>query len=190
MLPMDDFVDPKIMRMRFESMFRPECIKIKSVTNFIHLLEPNNGLLSDACRLPLLDRVNTHVYGKHVVASKNTSHTESYLIDHFPRRPIVPGVILLSTIGEAAQLLARPAITDQPQVFLLPSRLDDLRFRSFVCPGDELQIALTTQSGAFIPGETVVISARIETQQKRVLTGKMSFHVYAIPTRKGTAKGC
>ena len=54
----------------------------------------------------LVDRVLEIVKGKSIKALKNVSINEPYFNGHFPHRPVMPGVLMVEALAQAAALLA------------------------------------------------------------------------------------
>ncbi|TMI10945.1 MAG: 3-hydroxyacyl-ACP dehydratase FabZ [Betaproteobacteria bacterium] len=98
-------------------------------------------------RFPMLmiDRVKECEAGKRIVAVKSVSANEPYFQGHFPHRPIMPGVLILEAMAQAAGVLVfrtqgtRP---DQNSVYYYVG-IDDARFKKPVVPGDQLEIEVT-----------------------------------------------
>ena len=95
-------------------------------------------------RYPLLmiDRVKECEPGKRIVALKNVSVNEPYFPGHFPHRPIMPGVLILEAMAQAAGVLVfRTAGTrpDEKTVYYYVG-IDNARFKKPVVPGDQLEI--------------------------------------------------
>ena len=95
-------------------------------------------------RYPLLmiDRVKECEPGKRIVALKNVSANEPYFPGHFPHRPIMPGVLILEAMAQAAGVLVfRTAGTrpDEKTVYYYVG-IDNARFKKPVVPGDQLEI--------------------------------------------------
>ena len=95
-------------------------------------------------RFPLLmiDRVLECEPGKRILALKNVSANEPYFPGHFPHRPVMPGVLILEAMAQAAAILvfqtlgARP---DDKSVYYYAG-IDNARFKRPVEPGDQLRI--------------------------------------------------
>ncbi len=76
--------------------------------------------------------------GKKVKAIKNVTINEPFFVGHFPDRPVVPGVILIEMVAQAAIVaLFRPE--DPPQEVALVS-VKEAKFRQPVIPGDQIEI--------------------------------------------------
>ena len=83
--------------------------------------------------------------GIKVVARKNVSMNEPHFIGHFPEVPVMPGVLIIEAMAQAASFSLYPSVikkirshSDAFQCVLVG--VDDARFRSPVTPGDVLRI--------------------------------------------------
>ena len=95
-------------------------------------------------RYPLLmiDRVTACEPGKRIVALKNVSVNEPYFPGHFPHRPIMPGVLILEAMAQAAGVLVfrtEGTKPDDRSVYYYVG-IDNARFKKPVVPGDQLEI--------------------------------------------------
>ena len=95
-------------------------------------------------RFPILmiDRVLECEPGKRILALKNVSANEPYFPGHFPRRPVMPGVLILEAMAQAAAVLAFRTLGTRPDensVYYYAG-IDDARFKRVVEPGDQLRI--------------------------------------------------
>ena len=88
----------------------------------------------------LVDRVTECIPGESLVALKNVTVNEPYFAGHFPHRPIMPGVIIIEALAQAAGLLAfaTAGITPGKDALLYFVGIDKARFRRPVEPGDQL----------------------------------------------------
>ena len=95
-------------------------------------------------RFPMLmiDRVLECEPGKRIVALKNVSINEPYFAGHFPGVPIMPGVLILEAMAQAAGLLAFSTLGLQAdgQSLYYFAGIDRARFKRPVKPGDQLRI--------------------------------------------------
>jgi len=76
-----------------------------------------------------------------LVAIKNVTINEPYFQGHFPGQPVMPGVLQVEAMAQAAGLimLGRAAIDEAPKVVFFMSA-DNVKFRKAVTPGDTLEI--------------------------------------------------
>jgi 3-hydroxyacyl-[acyl-carrier-protein] dehydratase len=88
----------------------------------------------------LVDRVLELDSGKRIRALKNVSINEPYFEGHFPQRPVMPGVLMLEALAQAAALLTFEALglkPDEKTVYYFAG-IDGARFKRPVEPGDQL----------------------------------------------------
>jgi 3-hydroxyacyl-[acyl-carrier-protein] dehydratase len=95
-------------------------------------------------RFPMLmiDRVKDIELGKRIVALKNVSANEPYFQGHFPNRPIMPGVLILEAMAQAAGILVfrtQGTKPDEKSVYYYVG-IDNARFKRPVMPGDQLEL--------------------------------------------------
>ena len=96
-------------------------------------------------RYPLLmiDRVKELEPGKRIVALKNVSANEPHFQGHFPGRPIMPGVLILEAMAQAAGVLvfsAEGAAQQTDRMVYYYVGIDNARFKKPVVPGDQLEL--------------------------------------------------
>ena len=90
----------------------------------------------------LIDRVNSLETGKRIVASKNVTANEPHFQGHFPGRPIMPGVLIIEAMAQAAGLLvflSEGTKPDAASVYYYVG-IDNARFKKPVVPGDVLEL--------------------------------------------------
>jgi 3-hydroxyacyl-[acyl-carrier-protein] dehydratase len=88
----------------------------------------------------LVDRVLTLEKGKSIRALKNVTINEPFFQGHFPHRPVMPGVLMLEALAQAAALLAFDAMGTSPSDDMVYyfAGIDGARFKRPVEPGDQL----------------------------------------------------
>lgn len=87
----------------------------------------------------LVDRILNLVPGEKITALKNVTINEPFFRGHFPSYPIMPGVLIVEAMAQAAGVLAlesMPAEKRGAPVFFMG--LDKVKFRKPVVPGDQL----------------------------------------------------
>jgi 3-hydroxyacyl-[acyl-carrier-protein] dehydratase len=88
----------------------------------------------------LVDRVLTCVAGEYIHALKNVTFNEPFFPGHFPHRPVMPGVMIIEAIAQAAGILAFKTVKVVPdsETRFYFVAIDQARFRKPVEPGDQL----------------------------------------------------
>jgi 3-hydroxyacyl-[acyl-carrier-protein] dehydratase len=88
----------------------------------------------------LVDRVLELEKGKRIKALKNVTINEPFFGGHFPNRPVMPGVLMLEAMAQAAALLAfdTAGVTMDDNTVYYFAGIDGARFKRPVEPGDQL----------------------------------------------------
>lgn len=88
----------------------------------------------------LIDRVLEVDPGKSIHAYKNVTINEPYFVGHFPHHPVMPGVLIMEALAQAAGILTFKTEGKKPtenDVFYFAG-IDEARFKRPVMPGDQL----------------------------------------------------
>lgn len=88
----------------------------------------------------LIDRVLSYNLGKDIVAMKNVSINEPFFCGHFPHHPVMPGVLTIEAMAQAAIILAFKTLDTKPDdnsVYYFVG-IDKARFKKPVIAGDQL----------------------------------------------------
>jgi 3-hydroxyacyl-[acyl-carrier-protein] dehydratase len=88
----------------------------------------------------LVDRVLSIEKKKTIAALKNVTYNEEYFQGHFPGMRIMPGVLIVEAIAQAGGILLYHSIPDPRGKFVLFSKIDAMKFRKPVVPGDQLRL--------------------------------------------------
>src|SRR3954469_24741664 len=101
----------------------------------------------------LVDRVIECIKGESIRAIKNVTVNEPFFPGHFPHRPVMPGVMIIEALAQAAGILAfitADVVPDESTRFYFVG-IDKARFRKPVEPGDQL-----------------ILTARLERQMRGI----------------------
>ena len=88
-------------------------------------------------RFSQVDRIIELLPGDSITAVRNVSLSEEYLKDHFPRFPVMPGVLAVEALFQASMWLVRVTNRFQHAVVAL-RKTNNMKFSGFVQPGDQL----------------------------------------------------
>lgn len=97
----------------------------------------------------LVDRILAIESGKQIVGQKSVSGNEAFFTGHFPDRSVMPGVLILETIIQAAALLLSPdgGISES-------LHLTGIHRARFLCP--------------VVPGDILIVSATLTNRQENI----------------------
>ncbi len=88
----------------------------------------------------LVDRVLSLELGKSITAVKNVTINEPYFPGHFPYHPVMPGVLIVEALAQAAAILSFKTMDTKPtddSVYYFAG-IDEARFKKPVSPGDQI----------------------------------------------------
>jgi UDP-3-O-[3-hydroxymyristoyl] N-acetylglucosamine deacetylase/3-hydroxyacyl-[acyl-carrier-protein] dehydratase len=107
----------------------------------------------------LVDRVLEHEPARRVVALKNVSCNEPFFQGHWPGRPIMPGVLILEALAQAAGIMIADSVDPQENSAMIIS-IDNVKIRRPVVPGDQLRLEVESlrikNSSAQVQGVALV----------------------------------
>lgn len=115
-----------------------------------------------------VDRIVELTPRERIICAKSVSLAEEYLADHFPTFPVLPGVLTLQSMVDAASWLVRDAFDFRPTIILLRT-VKNVVYKSFVKPGQVLQVDVSCRqlaedtsefAGVGQTGEDEVVRAR------------------------------
>jgi 3-hydroxymyristoyl/3-hydroxydecanoyl-(acyl carrier protein) dehydratase len=149
MVPMEDFDEPAVVQDRFKLI----CDAGATPGAFGGLpplaLEPLDGDPGKWLRTRLLVPV-----------------AAPFFADHFPRRPVFPGTLLMHANLQAAARLAAEVAAPRPGTPWLAHRVSDVKLRTFIAPGAKLEIKATVTSRS-----DDSLHVEVETRNEKALVG-------------------
>ena len=86
----------------------------------------------------LIDRVEEMVPGKSIRAVKNVTVNEEFFTGHFPGSPVMPGVLLIEGMAQAAGVLLIHDRPERESMLVYLTGVERARFRRPVLPGDQV----------------------------------------------------
>ncbi len=130
-----------------------------------------DGIVSGGRRVKfnLIDKIE-HLDDQKIIACKSVAMSEEYLADHFPTFPVLPGVMMLEALTQAATWLMHHR-TKFARTMSILKEARNIRYGTFVAPGHELRVEVEfvkeTETGAIFKATSSVdgnaaISGRIE----------------------------
>ncbi len=118
----------------------------------------------------LIDRILELESGKRIVAQKAVSLAEEYLADHFPRFPVLPGVLMVEAMVQAASWLVFQALDFAPSLVLL-KEARNVTYKSFVVPGQVLTIEAVCHE---LSPDRSGFTGRGEVEGREIVRGRLT----------------
>jgi len=90
----------------------------------------------------LVDRIE-ELEADRVVGIKNVTANEPFFVGHFPDFPVMPGVLIVEAMAQAAGVLVLKSMPDRDKKLVLLVAIESAKFRKPVVPGDTLRLEMT-----------------------------------------------
>lgn len=113
-----------------------------------------------------------------IVGIKNVTMNEPFFVGHFPGEPVMPGVLIIEAMAQCGGLLALNTVTDPENYLTYFLKIDKVKFKKKVVPGDTLIFKLqliepirrgiVTMWGQAFVGESLVTEAELCAQISKV----------------------
>lgn len=139
-----------------------------------------------AVKFSLIDRITELRPGESITAVKVLTLAEEYLADHFPRFPVMPGVMMLESLYQAAAWLVRKT-DDFAFTMVVLREVRNVKFSSFVEPG---QVLVVTATRIRQDGARTTLKAEGTVDGKTAVSARLVLESYNLadryPTRAAT----
>jgi beta-hydroxyacyl-ACP dehydratase FabZ len=124
----------------------------------------------------LVDRIVEIEPDKRIIGLKNVTINEPFFQGHFPRRPVMPGVLIIEAMAQVAGVLAYSSIAQEGEEGLIYFMgIDKARFRKPVVPGDQIILELILvqkRRGVFkMSGKATVDGGLVAEAELMAMTG-------------------
>jgi 3-hydroxyacyl-[acyl-carrier-protein] dehydratase len=123
----------------------------------------------------LVDRVLEVVPGERIKALKNVTFNEPFFPGHYPHHPVMPGVLIIEALAQAAAILSFRTMGNKPDgksVYYFVG-IDGARFRRPVTPGDQLILEVsivTTKRGIWKYAAQAKVDGQIAAEAELMCT--------------------
>ena len=137
------------------------------------------GIIPHRYPFLLVDRVLELEPGKKIVAVKNVSANEPFFQGHFPEFPIMPGVLIVEALAQAAGICANVGQEGDGNKLGVFASIDEMKFKRQVVPGDVLRL-----EAEIVSMKMGVVKARVlaTVEGKTAAEGQIKFATTSIKT--------
>ncbi len=137
------------------------------------------GKDKEAVRFSLVDRIIELREGKDITAIKVLTLAEEYLADHFPRFPVMPGVMMLEALYQSSAWLIRKT-EDFAHTVVVLREARNVKFSNFVEPGQVLVMKATMMKE---DATTTTLKTEATVNGKTAVTARLVLERYNLADR-------
>ncbi len=121
----------------------------------------------------MIDEIETYIPGEMAICFKNVDEKEWYFKGHFPKNPIMPGVLITEALAQSGAV-AILSMEENKGKNALFGGIDKMKFKKIVVPGDrlKLEVKIIKRKGPVGIGEAVA-----SVNEKIVAKGELTFAV-------------
>jgi 3-hydroxyacyl-[acyl-carrier-protein] dehydratase len=131
-------------------------------------------------RFHLIDRIDRWEPGKSLAASKFLALGEEYLADHFPKFPVMPGVLMLQACVESAAWLWR-VTTDYRHPVIVLRDVRSVKYGTFMQPGRRMDVTVDLKQ---VEGDEATFKATgVNDAVEQTVVALFKLHGYALAPR-------
>jgi UDP-N-acetylglucosamine acyltransferase len=129
----------------------------------------------------LVDRIVEHDPAGRLVAAKNVTGAEDFFAGHFPSKPVMPGVLILECLAQAAGIWLLKTAPDPRTVEIRVVGFDETKFRRPVVPGDQLLLEVHLVHRR---GDLVRFHGEVRVGEARAAEARLLLQVATLPPPK------
>ncbi len=126
----------------------------------------------------LVDRIVEHDPAGRLVAAKNVTGAEDFFAGHFPSRPVMPGVLILECLAQAAGIWLLKTARDPRRMEIRVVGFDETKFRRPVVPGDQLLLEVRLVHRR---GDLVRFHGEVKVGEARAAEARLLLQVATLP---------
>jgi 3-hydroxymyristoyl/3-hydroxydecanoyl-(acyl carrier protein) dehydratase len=121
-----------------------------------------------------VDRIDTVKLGEKITGVKAVGFSEDFFVDHFPKMPVVPGVIVIESLAQLCGKLIELSVYEERGFWPFPilSMVNKAKFRRFIKPGSVIQM---TGEVIGINPESAMVKVKAEVDGQTTTTAELMF---------------
>ncbi len=134
----------KLLQKKFEKQITQQLLvsEMQEKSNITLNIHDITRILPHRYPFLLIDRIIDLQPNEEVVGLKNVTINEPFFQGHFPGRPVMPGVLILESMGQTGGILLLNSVSQPDSKLIFFSAMENVKFRRVVEPGDQLKMVV------------------------------------------------
>ena len=126
--------------------------------------------------LHLVDKVLEMEIGKHIKGVKSLSMTEYFIVDHFPKKHVMPGTMIIESFVHLSEKLLAETVKAESghRIKILIKESHKVKFRNYVRPGDQVLLDINLIN---LTNNTALVKAKATVNKKLVTSAQLEFDI-------------
>ena len=134
-------------------------------------------------RYLLIDRITQIVPWKSATGLKGVSLAEDFFVDHFPERPVMPGVLMIEALAQLSSWLIASSTSFRQGARIVS--IGNAKFRKFVSPGTQLHLSVTIEESGT---DRIQVAGRVSAEGQTVTQAQLSVVQNSLLEREESAR--
>ena len=175
-IPMEELEYVDMVKKRAYSLMGSRDLQQFIAETDLSIVEPGMFDNDSFFNLNLVDRVEDLKTGEYIVGVKSMTMTEDFIVDHFPRRHVMPGTMIIESLVQLAEKLVQETIKNSSDSFvkILLKENKKIKFRKYVRPGDQIVMNVKLID---ISDNTALVKAKVTVGDKLATSAQMEFQI-------------
>ncbi|MGR3179895.1 MAG: hypothetical protein ACUZ8E_17785 [Candidatus Anammoxibacter sp.] len=126
--------------------------------------------------LNLVDKILDMEIGQHIQGVKSLTMTEEFIVDHFPKRHVMPGTMIIESFTHLSEKLLQETIKAKTgqHIKVLIKESNKVKFRNYVKPGDQVLLDINLIN---LTDNTATVKAKATVNKKLVTSAQIEFDI-------------
>lgn len=136
--------------------------------------ETGNNSENNKFTLNVVDKVLEIENGKSILGTKSFTMTEEFGADHFPKKPVMPGTMMIEAFSQLSERLIASTVLEKTGsiIKIVPIQSRKIKFRKYVVPGDQLLIDIKLMD---LKDDSALVKAKATVDGKVATSAQIEF---------------
>lgn len=178
-VPMDELEEISDVKDISLSLFGNRCLETFLANSRGNKMRDRIGYGGRVNNLHLVDKVLEMETGKWICGVKNLAMSEDFIADHFPKRHVMPGTMIVESIVQLSERLITETVKTKTGslITIIPRNGHKIKFRQYVKPGDQMILEVNLIN---LLSDTAVVKAKVTVDGELAASMQIEFEIIDI----------